>query len=211
MISNAPWTSRAGAARRRQRRPPELRRVPVEINDAPALDWPARDGRVSRGDAAAAEVVAAQLAPLVAQLVRRLTAWRGDVDDLVQDVLVAALAARQTFRGDAKLETWITRIAINRCRAHARKQWIRKRLFAAWAHRQRPATAPPADGPAETADAVEQVRQAVAKLPANYREPIVLCYLQHMTPADAAEALGVSRGTLEVRLSRAREQLRKLL
>src|SRR5262245_23157924 len=95
----ASMTSRAGAARCHERRPEEPRRVPLELNEAPVLDWPAAQAAFRSGDRAAAEVVATRLAPFVAQLVRRLTAWRGEVDDLVQDVLVAALAARRQFRG----------------------------------------------------------------------------------------------------------------
>lgn len=211
MISDVPTTSRAGVACRRLRRLGDSRRVPVETLDAAALDWPAVAAAFRAGDAAAAEAVVAQVLPYVAGLVRRLTAWPGDVDDLVQDVLVAALAARGAFRGDAKIETWITRIAVNRCRAHARKQWLRKRLFSAWAGRQRAATAPAADESAETDQQAAVVREAIARLPNKSREAIVLCYLQTMTIADAADVVGVSRGTLEVRLSRARQQLRELL
>jgi RNA polymerase sigma-70 factor (ECF subfamily) len=185
--------------------------VPVDVHDAADLDWPALAAAFRAGDAAAAEVVATHLLPYVHRLVRRLAGWSADADDLVQDVLVAALAARTKFRGDAKLETWITRIAVNQCRAHARKQWLRKRLFQTWAAARPAASVPPAS---ETADDNEQsalVRQTVAALPTKYREAIVLCYLQNMTAAEAAAVLGIRHGTVEVRLTRAREQLRKLL
>jgi RNA polymerase sigma-70 factor (ECF subfamily) len=188
-----------------------LRRVSVETLDAAALDWPAVAAAFRAGDAAAAEVVATRLAPFVAQLVRRLTAWRGDAEDIAQDVLVSALAAREKFRGDAKLETWITRIAVNACRAHARKQWLRRRLYAAWAGRRPGAAAPAADEATEIDEQARAVGDAVGQLPSKYREAIVLCYLQKQTPAEAAEALGLARGTVEVRLSRARRKLRELL
>ena len=185
--------------------------MPVEVHDAADLDWPALAAAFQAGDAAAAEVVAAHLLPYVHRLVGRLAGWSSDADDLVQDVLVAALAARTKFRGDAKLETWITRIAVNQCRAHARKQWLRTRLFQTWAAARPAASAPPASDSADDNEQAARVRQAVAALPTKYREAIVLCYLQTMTPAEAAAALGVRQGTVEVRLSRARDQLRKLL
>jgi RNA polymerase sigma-70 factor (ECF subfamily) len=185
--------------------------VLVEVHDAADLDWPALADAFRAGDAAAAEVVATHLLPYVHRLVGRLAGWRGDDDDLVQDVLVAALAACTKFRGDATLETWITRIAINECRAHARKQWLRTRLFNAWVAARPAANGPPASAIADDNEQAALVRQAVAALPTKYREAIVLCYLQNMTVAAAAEALGVRQGTLEVRLSRARDQLRKLL
>jgi RNA polymerase sigma-70 factor (ECF subfamily) len=165
------------------------------------------------GDAMAADAVVCKLAPYLNGLVRRLTAWRSDVDDLVQDVLVAALAARRSFRGDARLETWITRIAVNHCRAHARKQWIRRRLFAAWAERKRRTAPcePAADAAAAVDEQAARVREAIAALPVKYREAIVLCYLQNMSVAEAAESLGATRGAVEVRLSRARQRLREML
>ncbi len=185
--------------------------MPVERHDAAELDWPALAAAFRAGDATAAEVVAAHLLPYVTRLVRRLAAWSPEADDLVQDVLVAALAARRNFRGDAKLETWITRIAVNACRAHARKQSLRKRLFQAWAQRRCGASVPPTSAAADENEQAALVRKAVAQLPTKSREAIVLCYLQDMTPAEAAAALGVRVGTFEVRLTRAREQLRKIL
>jgi RNA polymerase sigma-70 factor (ECF subfamily) len=160
-------------------------------------------------EAAAATLLAQRLAPLAARLVRRLSAWSADGDDLVQDVLITALVKRHTFDGRSKLETWITRIAINRCRAHYRKEWLRRRLFRAWAERsvsvQRSANS--AEAIAEASERAQAVRAAVAELPQPAREAVVLCYLEDLSVAEAAAVLGVRRGTLEVRLSRARKLL----
>jgi RNA polymerase sigma-70 factor, ECF subfamily len=46
----------------------------------------------------------------VAAWVRRLAGPSADVDDLVQEVLIAAWRGRDAFRGDAKLSTWLFRI-----------------------------------------------------------------------------------------------------
>lgn len=54
---------------------------------------------------------------------------------------------------------------------------------------------------------VEAVRQAVLALPVHYREVVVLCNLQEMNYAEAAEALGLAIGTVRSRLHRARELL----
>ncbi len=197
----------------KERRAGERRLTPVSVDEAAGIDWPAVTAAFRAGDAAAADAVVGHLLPYVSRLVARLSAWRSDGDDLVQDVLVAALAKRASFRGDAKLETWITRIAVNTCRAHARKHWIRRKLFAAWAERRSSEArqSSTADDAAVGDEQATLVREAVAQLPTKNREAIVLCYLQGMTPAEAAEALGATRGAVEVRLSRGREQLRKLL
>jgi RNA polymerase sigma-70 factor (ECF subfamily) len=202
-----------GVSPRGGRAPREIARVPAAANDAAPTDWPRVERAFRAGDAAAAVVVAGELAPWIAQLIGRLVAWRYDAEDLVQDVLVTALEGRMRFRGDASLRTWITRIAVNKCRAHQRKQWLRRKLWRGWAERDENT-----DNIGEAADAraiadeqAAAVRAAIARLPNNYREAIVLHYLENMPVTEAAASLGVRRGTFEVRLSRARGQLRELL
>jgi RNA polymerase sigma-70 factor (ECF subfamily) len=56
-------------------------------------------------------------------------------------------------------------------------------------------------------EVIASVRQAVLTLPAHYREVVVLCDLQEMSYADAADALGCAVGTVRSRLSRARALL----
>lgn len=164
-------------------------------------------------DAVAAEIIATRLAPLVLRLVRRLTAWAGDADDLAQDVLVPALAARAKFRGQSTLETWITRVTVNCVRAQRRKQWVRTRLLYGWMQGidHEDACEPPSDRSADLKEQAQRVRAAVARLPRASRETIVLHYLEEMTVDETAAALNVRRGTVEVRLTRARRQLRELL
>jgi RNA polymerase sigma factor (sigma-70 family) len=194
---------------RRRHRDPRL--AAAELEPAVELDWPAVTSAFRAGDAAAAEAVSAHVLPYVARLVRQLTAWKADHDDLVQDILVEALACRESFRGDADLKTWLTRIAINVCRAHGRKKWLRRRLFAVWTAGRAEPAAPTAIDQAASDEQALRVQRAVAELPTKYREAIVLCYLQGMAPTDAAEALGVKYTTLRQRLTRARDQLTRIL
>jgi RNA polymerase sigma-70 factor, ECF subfamily len=56
-----------------------------------------------------------------------------------------------------------------------------------------------------------QVRKIVKSLPARYREVVVLRYLEELPIETVAEALGLSRNTVEVRLHRARGRLRDRL
>jgi RNA polymerase sigma-70 factor (ECF subfamily) len=131
----------------------------------------------------------------------------------VQDVLVAVLENRSRFRGESTLRTWITRIAVNQCRAQRRKKWLRQKLWRAWAEREpRPQeSGVDPDAGVHAAERRSAVRAAIAKLPASFREAIVLHYLENLSVAETAAALRVRRGTVEVRLSRARAQLRDML
>jgi RNA polymerase sigma-70 factor (ECF subfamily) len=182
--------------------------------------------KIAAGDAAALEAMIERYQPRIVRLVERLLAWPGDAADVVQDVFLSAIEARATFRGQSKLETWLVRIAINTCRAHNRRRCLRRKLFAAWRgprleledaeatsreiSTDKPSPAPP-DRIAIDREHAELVRQAVAKLPQKYREAVVLYYLEEMTAAEAAAALGIRTNAVEVRLSRARQRLAGVL
>jgi RNA polymerase sigma-70 factor (ECF subfamily) len=148
----------------------------------------------------------------VARLVSRLLGWRQDVDDVVQDIFVKVLAGLPRFRGQSRVDTWITRIAINVCRTHARRRWLSLR----WFGRNRPDLLVEREAPAamaETADAaeLERVRAVVRAMPRRDREVLVLRYFEEMSNESMAEVLGLSRNAVDVRLTRARQKLRARL
>jgi RNA polymerase sigma-70 factor (ECF subfamily) len=64
---------------------------------------------------------------------------------------------------------------------------------------------------AERAEAIAEVRQAVLRLPADYREAVVLCDLQELSYEEAAAALGAPIGTIRSRLHRGRALLAQKL
>jgi RNA polymerase sigma-70 factor (ECF subfamily) len=66
-------------------------------------------------------------------------------------------------------------------------------------------------GDAERNDRIERVRKAVLTLPGSYREAVVLCDLDEMSYAEAAEALGCAVGTVRSRLHRGRALLAEKL
>ncbi|MEP0842854.1 MAG: sigma-70 family RNA polymerase sigma factor, partial [Phycisphaerae bacterium] len=69
----------------------------------------------------------------------------------------------------------------------------------------------PADGPAIDRERFEQVRRAIDRLPASYREVIVLRYLEQMSIEQIAEVLSARTATIQVRLHRARHKLKDQL
>jgi RNA polymerase sigma factor (sigma-70 family) len=144
----------------------------------------------------------------VARLAYRLLGWRGDVDDVVQDVFLAALKQLHRFRSQSSLSTWLTTITLNTCRTHRRKQLVRLR----WWTRQRDTNHQRSSEIEPFKDEVsEQVRSAVQSLPAKDREVIVLFYLEDRTSAEIAKLLNVSVNAVDLRLFRARERLRPML
>lgn len=161
-------------------------------------------------DAVRAAALCAE-APRLRRLVHRLLGWRaaaGELDDVVQDVLLAGWRHRASFRGDAALGTWLVRIALHTVQNHVRRTARRRRLFAWFA-------AGPAEPLAPTEPAgderVQRLHTALANLPHADREVLVLRYLEQRDTAEVAALLDLSRAAIDARLSRARARLRGLL
>ncbi|MEJ2705716.1 MAG: RNA polymerase sigma factor [Sedimentisphaerales bacterium] len=157
-------------------------------------------GQFNRGDESAFDEIVERYAADVAALANRLLGWPGDVEDVTQDVFLAAFVGLKNFRCDCGLKTWLFTITINKCRNYRHKRKLR-RLQAV----------PTKGHPPRDVEDFQRVRRAVARLPAKYREPVVLRYLEELTTEEIARILGVSTNALHVRLSRARERLRQEL
>ncbi len=151
-------------------------------------------------------------APRLRRLVHRLLGWRTsahELDDVVQDVLLKAWRHHASFRGEAALATWLTRIAIHQARDHARKARLRRALFGWLVPFAEPASRTAAD---DSADApLDRTRAALQQLAADDREVLVLRYLEQRDIAEIALLLAISRGAVDARLSRARARLRAKL
>ncbi|MEM1451381.1 MAG: RNA polymerase sigma factor [Planctomycetota bacterium] len=154
--------------------------------------------------------------PGTVRLVERLLAWPGsssDVEDVVQDVLLAAWRGRRTFRGEAEWTTWLHTIAVRRARNAARARARRERWFG------RPDSdavhaAEDRGAPAGTPDAGEPnaaVRSHLRRLRHADREVLVLRYLEELDVEEIARRLGLKRAAVDARLSRARKRLASLM
>jgi RNA polymerase sigma factor (sigma-70 family) len=161
--------------------------------------------RFSRGEAGALARVVAAHQDRLARLVHRLLGWGGEVEDVVQDVFLAAWTKRRQLRQPGRLAGWLASIAVNRCRNVRRMRFLRTLLLGERDARIAAATTAPAD------DSVERVRRAVRALPGRLREVAILRYLEEMEVDEICRVLGISPGAARVRLHRAREMLRKSL
>ena len=146
----------------------------------------------------------------VALLANRLLGWPGDVDDVVQDVFLAAFTGLKNFRCECDVKTWLFTITINKCRTCKYKKILTLKFLGKFAGGLESASSDTADKQIDD-ETFECVRKAVKSLPAKYREAVVLKYLQEMKTADIMQVLKISENTLNVRLSRARDLLGKKL
>lgn len=124
--------------------------------------------------------------------------------DAVQETFLKAYRKRDSFRGESRELTWLTRIAINTCRDMRKTTWFK--LFD-----RRVAMDDLPEPSYIQAFRDDTVLQAVTKLPEKYRVVILLYYYQQLTQAEIAQALGMPLATVKTRLTRAKAQLRTQL
>jgi RNA polymerase sigma-70 factor (ECF subfamily) len=165
--------------------------------------------RFADGDLRAFDEIVRRHQGRVSALARRLLGWPDEADDVAQDVFVAAFRHLAGFHGQSSLATWLAAITINECR----RRWRRRKVHQAFQRLWRRSEPVPAAGPQRLiADETSQrVRAAVRGLAAKYREVVVLRYLEEMSMDEIGRLLGITRNSAEVRLHRARIQLRQSL
>ena len=124
-----------------------------------------------------------------------------EASDAVQDACLSAYRAAASYRGDARVTTWLHRIVVNACLDRARRRAVRPTVPLP----EEPG-ADPRDLLAERETGLE-VHRALAGLPEEQRLAIVLVDLQGLSVEDAATVLGVPGGTVKSRCSRGRTRL----
>ena len=162
-----------------------------------------------RGDDSAFDRIVKEYSTDIAVLANRLLGWPGDVEDVVQDIFFAAFLGLKKFRCECSLKTWLFTITINKCRSHRYKRMLHLRLFSRAADKISSAPARATDKTPMDSETFDRIRRAVTALPAKYREPVVLRYLQELPTDKISRILGISENALQVRLSRARKRLKQ--
>ena len=136
-----------------------------------------------------------------------------DARDASQETFIAAYRNLQGFRGEAKVSSWLHRIAVNQCISRQRRARVRAETAL-----EDEASAPEAtllsaagESPAratESKQRAEAVRRAVASLPQELREVVLMKEFEELTFQEIADALRVPPSTVKSRLYTALRQLR---
>ena len=148
------------------------------------------------------------------QLVRRYQAdvWRLSLhllrdetlaDDVTQDAFVRAFRFLKRYRGDSKFSTWLFSIARNCAMDELRRAGRRKKMALRLDAERQPL-------PADVSLGFE-IRDAMAALPQELREAMVLIDVFGLAYRDAARVLGVPERTVKSRVHRARESVAQIL
>ena len=148
--------------------------------------------------------------PLRAFLFRHLQN-EADAIDLAQETFVRIYRHRDRYRSGARFSTWMFQIALNLARDHARKHQRRRTdsLEAASPAATAALAAPgaPPDSAARRREEIAAVRDAIAALPEDLREVLVLFEYEEKSHAEIAEIIAATPKSVEARLYRARDKL----
>lgn len=139
-----------------------------------------------------------------------------EAKDAAQEAFISAFKNLAKFRGEAKVSSWLHRIAVNQCLTRKRRDKTRAESFF---DESDPTTekvfvAPSRLAPSrqtEQAERIEAVRLAVSALPPDLRQVIVMKEFEDMTFQEISDAMEIPLSTVKSRLYTALKQLRMKL
>ena len=169
--------------------------------------------RIRVGDKAAFEQLMRRHNRTLFRTARAILRDDAEAEEAVQDAYLQAYRALPDFRGEAKLSTWLTRIAANQALARRRKQ-VRRDELAPVVGLEGAAQLRTADGPRERTERGELRRLIEARidgLPEPLRRVFVLRAVEDLSVEETAAALGIRPPTVRSRFFRARRRLRAAL
>lgn len=176
--------------------------VTTDISAGPAFR--SRLDRVQANDMTALGELFAEHGDMVYRVARRLTGSRADADDVTQELFVRLPAAMRGFTGTAaNFPGWLRRVAVRHALMHLRGGRRRREVSVESVS----ALTMPADGALERL----AIDTALQRLSDEHRTVFLLKEVEGYDHAEIAELLGISTANSEVRLHRARRQLRDLL
>ena len=157
------------------------------------------------GDPHAFGVIVARHRDRLWAVALRTTADPEDAADALQDALISAFRRADQFRGDSAVTTWLHRIVVNACLDRLRRRAVRP--VRPLPEHDEPGT------PVDERDLISQredqleIAQALAQLPDEQREAILLVDVEGWSVEEAAEQLGCPTGTVKSRCARGRAKL----
>jgi RNA polymerase sigma-70 factor, ECF subfamily len=179
---------------------------PLEPSDRELL------GRAASGDAESFALVYRRHQQAVYRFARAMTGCATAAEDVTQEVFVALIADIARYDPDrASFTTYLYGIVRNLSRERLRRE---RRFLSLDAVQPGSDRTTYLDDPSQTLQGAEQaaqIRHLLQKLPARYRELIILCDLHGLSYADAAAVARISTAAVRSRLHRGRQLLRQRL
>jgi RNA polymerase sigma-70 factor (ECF subfamily) len=174
--------------------------------------------RLQRGDDSAFEAIVRTHSGRLLSVARRFLGNNEDAQDAVQEAFIRAYKAIHTFEARSQLHTWLHRILVNTALMKLRERRRRptdsiEDLLPSYSTdgHQAVASRDWSDAVLERKETAAIVREAIERLPDQYREVLVLRDIEEKDTAETAALLGTSSNAVKIRLHRARQALRTLL
>ena len=160
----------------------------------------ARDG----ADQAAFTALVGRHAPMVFGVCREVLGNSHDAEDALQATFLVLARRAGSVRNADSVASWLHGVA-RRVAMQAKAEAARRKAYERNSAATKNAELEPLEGLPES---WTELHEEIARLPARYREPVVLYYLEGLSTEEAALRIGCPHGTIHSRLSRARERLR---
>lgn len=168
--------------------------------------------RAQRGELAAFSELVVRFQDRIYRYLLRLSGSQEDARELTQETFLNAYQALARWRADARLSTWLFRIAHNLALDRLRR--ARRVEFVALDEALTDhiaADTPTPEAALHTRQRMAALEGALARLTAQHREILLLRDIEDMPYEDIAQVLGLSLGTVKSRIARARTALLQLM
>ncbi len=132
-------------------------------------------------------------------------------EDVAQEVFIRLYKALSDFKGDAKLETYLTRIAINLSLNELKRRQKHQKRFLFFQREDKDLQIEDIHANPGNFDTKELIQIALQKLEPEFRSVIVLRLIEGYSVKEAAEILELPQGTIASRLARAQKKLKTVL
>lgn len=138
-------------------------------------------------------------------------------EDIVQETFLAALKSAKTFKGRSSAYTWLCSIAYHKVADHYRRQSReRKRMVSGIDvdtvdDEDNPGRQPQPDSLIESAETRQVVNDALSRLPWDYRQVLILKYVEEMSVQEISQVMDRSPKSIEGLLTRSRKALQTQL
>lgn len=160
--------------------------------------------RCRRGDSAAWRGLYDRYAPIVHRFLSAFGVPREEREDACQEVFVAVYRSLSRFRGEARLSTWIYRIAARHAGRIARRRRVRGLLSTLLVREPAP---PPAPDPSERSERLQLLDEMIGKLSPKKRLVLVLFEIEGVPIEEIAKIADCPENTAWSRLHYARAEL----
>jgi RNA polymerase sigma-70 factor (ECF subfamily) len=162
--------------------------------------------RAMHGDEEAFDLLVDRIGSSLYSVARRILRDPTLAEDATQHALLAAWRNLPQLRDPDRFEAWAYRLVVNACHAEGRREGRQRGHL-----RLLPTDEPSTPDPASSVATNDQIDRAFGQLSLEHRAIVVLVHYLGLTPAEAADSLGIPTGTARSRLHYALQSMRAAL